>query len=129
VSELRRKLQFERLHPRKSLLILVVKAFSRGILKTAFDRWFDGTVLVLPLVIQLLRRSWSSVWDLAGPSLIFLCFLVAIHLVNAVKGVWVELRTASVADEVESPIYTAEDRKKTYMVSEPAPACFRARLY
>ena len=128
MSELRRQRQTARLAP-KSMLALVVREFSKGILRTAFERWFDVVVLVGPVFVQLLRRRWSSGWELLGPSLVILCIIVGVHLVNAVRQVWSETEVASLAHEVESPIYTADNRKSTHIVASPKPAWFRTKLW
>jgi hypothetical protein len=111
-----------------SVLASFIEKFTGGLLRTAFERWVDGVIVVAAALTPWILGKRAAFWEGALYVTVVVCLLLGGHVVRAAREVWVDISTRPIGHFVESDLYSINNKKESTFVPDPYPSYFRQKL-
>jgi hypothetical protein len=113
---------------KKSIWYRTLKAMVDGLSKTITEDIIGATALVAGIAKPWLFHEKHPVWVSIDDGLVIIAFMFLYHLLRAIQTVWKEVRKECEDHEVQSALYSADNKRRTYLVQTKPPAYFRGKL-
>jgi hypothetical protein len=112
----------------QSLFSRVIDSVVERLSKMIAEDVIGAGLLLVAIVRPFLVGEQQAAWVATEEGAWVLCLILAYHWIRAIVVVWKEVSNRLVIREVESPLYSADERKQRHFVQEEAPMYFQFKL-